>query len=40
VLDKNQGSIDKTWRELGLSSRFALNRLLKKHGISVRRSSG
>jgi two-component system nitrogen regulation response regulator GlnG/two-component system response regulator HydG len=40
ILDKNQGSIDKTWRELGLSSRFALNRLLKKHGISVRRSSG
>ena len=40
VLDKNQGSIDKTWRELGLSSRFALNRLLKKHGISVRRSAG
>ncbi len=39
VLDKNQGSVDKTWRELGLSSRFALNRLLKKHGITVRRSS-
>ena len=39
VLDRNQGSVDKTWRELGLSSRFALNRLLKKHGISLRRSS-
>jgi DNA-binding NtrC family response regulator len=38
VLDRNQGSVDKTWRELGLSSRFALNRLLKKHGISVKRS--
>jgi len=40
ALDRNAGSIDKTWRELGLSSRFALNRLLKKHGISVRRRSG
>ena len=39
ALDRNQGSLDKTWRELGLSSRFALNRLMKKHGISLRRSS-
>ena len=39
ALDRNQGSMDKTWRELGLSSRFALNRLLKKHGIALRRSS-
>lgn len=39
ALDRNQGSMDKTFRELGLSSRFALNRLLKKYGISLRRSS-
>jgi len=39
TLDRNQGSVDKTWRELGLSSRFALNRLLKKYGISLRRST-
>ncbi|HKO53974.1 MAG TPA: sigma 54-interacting transcriptional regulator [Polyangiaceae bacterium] len=37
VLERNQGSVDKTWRELGLSSRFALSRLLKKHGITLRR---
>jgi DNA-binding NtrC family response regulator len=39
ALERNQGSVDKTWRELGLSSRFALHRLLKKHGIVLRRSS-
>ena len=39
ALERNRGSVDKTWRELGLSSRFALNRLLKKHGISLRRSA-
>jgi len=39
ALEVHQGSVDKTWRALGLSSRFALNRLLKKHGITLRRSS-
>jgi two-component system response regulator HydG len=39
ALELHQGSVDKTWRALGLSSRFALNRLLKKHGITLRRSS-
>ena len=39
ALERNQGSVDKTWRELGLSSRFALRRLLKKHGIMLRRST-
>jgi two-component system nitrogen regulation response regulator GlnG/two-component system response regulator HydG len=39
ALERNQGSLDKTWRELGLSSRFALNRLLKKHAVSLRRRS-
>jgi len=39
ALERHHGSVDKTWRALGLSSRFALNRLLKKHGITLRRSS-
>ncbi len=39
VFERNEGSLDRTWRELGLSSRFALNRLLKKHAISLRRRS-
>jgi DNA-binding NtrC family response regulator len=39
ALERNQGSVDKTWRELGLSSRFALSRLLKKYGITLRRST-
>jgi DNA-binding NtrC family response regulator len=30
----NGGSVEKTWQALGLSSRFALSRLLKKHGLS------
>jgi len=30
---KHQGVKDRVWRELGLPSRFALRRLLKKHGI-------
>jgi two-component system, NtrC family, response regulator HydG len=36
-LDENQGSLEKTWRALGLSSRFALMRKLKKHGLVVKR---
>jgi len=39
ALARNGGSLDGTWRELGLSSRFALNRLMKKHGIVLRRST-
>ena len=39
AFERNAGSLEKTWRELGLSSRFALSRLLKKHGISLRRRS-
>jgi DNA-binding NtrC family response regulator len=37
VLAENGGSIEKSWRPLGLSSRHALIRLLKKHGIVVQR---
>jgi transcriptional regulator of acetoin/glycerol metabolism len=36
-LDANNGSIEHTWRALGLSSRFTLLRLIKKHGLEVRR---
>jgi two-component system nitrogen regulation response regulator GlnG/two-component system response regulator HydG len=35
VLDENNGSIEKSWRVLGLSSRYALVRLLRKHGVVV-----
>lgn len=37
ALDTNNGSIEHTWRALGLSSRFSLLRLIKKHGLEVRR---
>lgn len=37
ALDANNGSIEDTWRSLGLPSRHALGRLVRKHGIEVRR---
>ena len=37
ALDANNGSIEKTWRALGLASRHVLTRLVKKHGLEVRR---
>jgi two-component system nitrogen regulation response regulator GlnG/two-component system response regulator HydG len=40
VLDANNGSLDKTWRALGLSSRYVLRRLIAKHGLVVRRQGG
>jgi DNA-binding NtrC family response regulator len=39
VLEENGGSIEKSWRALGLSSRFALMRLLRKHRVTVIRRS-
>ena len=39
VLAENGGSIEKSFRALGLSSRFALMRLLKKHGIVVKKEA-
>ena len=36
-LDENNGSIERTWRALQLSSRFALVRLIKKYGLEVRK---
>ena len=35
ALDENNGSLERTWRALGLSSRHALSRLLRKHAISI-----
>lgn len=37
ALDENNGSIEKTWRTLGLPSRFALLRRIKKYKLVVRR---
>ncbi len=36
VLDEHNGAQEPTWRALNLSSRHALARLVKKHGLSVR----
>ena len=36
-LDRNGGQQELAWRELGLSSRHALARLVKKYGLAVRR---
>jgi two-component system nitrogen regulation response regulator GlnG/two-component system response regulator HydG len=40
ALDENNGSIEKTWRSLGLSSRYVLRRLISKYGLAVKRQSG
>ncbi len=37
ALDENNGSIERSWRALQLSSRFALVRLIKKYGLEVRK---
>jgi DNA-binding NtrC family response regulator len=36
-LDENNGGIEATWRALGLPSRHALTRLVKKYGLEIRR---
>ena len=35
-IDRHHGVLERVWRELGLANRFALGRLLKKHGIRPR----
>ena len=40
ALDANNGSIEKTWRALGLANRHVLNRLVRKHGLSVTKQPG
>jgi len=37
ALDEHNGAIEKAFRALGLPSRFALLRLIKKHGLSITR---
>ncbi|HLK40467.1 MAG TPA: sigma 54-interacting transcriptional regulator, partial [Polyangiaceae bacterium] len=37
VLDQHNGRIEKAYRALGLKNRFALGRLIAKHGLEVRR---
>jgi DNA-binding NtrC family response regulator len=37
-IERHHGVLERVWRELGLANRFALGRLLKKHGIPPRRS--
>lgn len=39
ALDANNGSIERTWRALGLPSRFALMRLIKKHGLRIQKEA-
>ncbi|HWL89245.1 MAG TPA: sigma 54-interacting transcriptional regulator [Polyangiaceae bacterium] len=39
-LDENKGVIERAWRPLGLPSRHALARLIRKHGLEVRRPHG
>jgi len=38
ALDRNRGNIELTWRELALSSRFALARLISRHGLRAGRT--
>jgi two-component system nitrogen regulation response regulator GlnG/two-component system response regulator HydG len=39
VLDKHDGVQERAWRELGLKNRHVLIRLIRKHGLSIRRAS-
>ena len=40
ALDRHQGRQSAAWRELGLTSRHVLARLVKRHGLVVRREDG
>jgi hypothetical protein len=35
ALEDSNGSLEKTWRTLGLANRHVLNRLLRKYGLSI-----
>lgn len=39
ALDANNGSIERTWRALGLPNRFAMMRLIKKHGLRIQKEA-
>jgi two-component system nitrogen regulation response regulator GlnG/two-component system response regulator HydG len=36
-LDRHNGVLEQAWRELGLTSRYALARLVAKHGLEIRK---
>jgi len=36
-IDRENGVLERVWRELGLSSRFVLHRLIQRHGLTVKR---
>jgi len=36
-LDEHNGSLENAWRALGLANRYVLRRLVKKHGLEIRR---
>lgn len=40
ALDRNNGRLADTWKELGLSSRHVLARLIKRYNLVIRRSPG
>jgi DNA-binding NtrC family response regulator len=40
TLDEHNGSIEKTWRAVGLPNRYALRRLIQKHALEIRRRPG
>ena len=40
ALDANNGSLEKTWRALGLANRYVLRRLIARYGLSVTRRGG
>lgn len=37
VLEANDGSLEKTWRALGLRNRFSLMRLMKRNNVQISR---
>ena len=39
ALDAHNGSIERTWRALGLPNRFTLMRLIKKHGLRIQKEA-
>lgn len=39
-LERNDGSVTRAWQQLGLKSRYALYRLMKKHGIKTSQAGG
>jgi transcriptional regulator with GAF, ATPase, and Fis domain len=40
ALEANNGSLEKTWRALGLANRYVLRRLITKYGLAVTRRGG